>query len=106
MRSAKRRPPTLAKATRPGGRRMSETADRLPPSTPQGAAGLSARSFARLLLAEQRHRWRHGDRASVETYLRQHPALADDPECLLDLIYNEVLLRQEAGEAPRAEEYV
>src|SRR5262245_6322156 len=59
-----------------------------------------------LLLEDQRRRWQFGGRALVETYLAQHPALRDDTDRLLDLIYNEVLLRERAGEAPQLAEYL
>jgi tRNA A-37 threonylcarbamoyl transferase component Bud32 len=57
------------------------------------------------VLDDQRQRWRQGDRPTVETYLRQHPALQTDADALLDLIYNEVFLREQAGDRPRLEEY-
>jgi tRNA A-37 threonylcarbamoyl transferase component Bud32 len=53
-----------------------------------------------------RRRWQHGDRLRVETYFEQNPALAQDEEAAIDLIYCEFLLRAEGGEAPRPEEYV
>jgi serine/threonine-protein kinase len=58
------------------------------------------------VLDEQRRRWRQGERVHVETYLEQQPALVSAREIVLDLIYNEVLLREEDGERPRLEEYV
>jgi serine/threonine-protein kinase len=58
------------------------------------------------LLADQRARWSRGDRVLVEAYVRRHPALRDDGEALLDLIYNEVFLREQAGESPRRDEYL
>jgi tetratricopeptide (TPR) repeat protein len=63
-------------------------------------------SLAALLRAEQRARWQLGDRVRVEAYLTRHPEVGADPEGLLDLVYNEVFLREEAGEAPSLEEYV
>jgi eukaryotic-like serine/threonine-protein kinase len=59
-----------------------------------------------LLLEDQRRRWRLGQRALVESYVERQPALRDDAERLLDLIYQEVLLREQAGEAPRLDEYL
>jgi tetratricopeptide (TPR) repeat protein/predicted Ser/Thr protein kinase len=58
------------------------------------------------LCADQRERWRRGDRVRVETYLAQHPFLGADDEALLDLIYNEIVLRQEHGDPPRLDEYL
>jgi tetratricopeptide (TPR) repeat protein len=57
-------------------------------------------------LAEQRRRWQDGDRVRVEDLLLQHAALRDDPETLLDLIYGEFVLREQAGAAPAPEEYL
>jgi hypothetical protein len=62
--------------------------------------------LARLLCADQRARWHLGERVRVEAYLEQNPGLHDDPEGLLDLIYNEVVLRQQGGEAPGLAEYL
>src|SRR5262245_53897136 len=59
-----------------------------------------------LLLIEQRQRWRRGERPLVEDYLRQQPTLQEGGEGLLDLIYNEIDLREERGEAPQLEEYL
>jgi tetratricopeptide (TPR) repeat protein len=55
---------------------------------------------------DQRERWQKGERVRVEAYIEGNPALRSDPDGILDLIYNEVVLREEAGDAPRLEEYV
>jgi serine/threonine-protein kinase len=57
------------------------------------------------LLEDQRTRWHRGERPLVETYLEQVPQLRADRETLLDLLYHEVLLREERGERPGVEEY-
>jgi serine/threonine-protein kinase len=57
------------------------------------------------LLEEQRRRWRQGERIAVETLLDQ-PGLGSDRDVVLDLVYNEILLREEQGDAPRAEDYL
>ncbi len=64
-----------------------------------------ARLAARLL-DDQSQRWQEGDPVRVEAYLEQHPELRDDADGLLDLIFNEILLREEQGEAPDPAEYV
>jgi tetratricopeptide (TPR) repeat protein len=61
---------------------------------------------ARLLCADQRQRWLKGDRVRVENYLAEHPGLQADDEGLLDLIYNEIVLRQEHGDPPQLDEYL
>jgi hypothetical protein len=58
------------------------------------------------LLHEQNHGWREGRRVLVEDYLAPHPWLRSDPESLLDLIYNEIRLREELGETPEFDDYV
>jgi serine/threonine protein kinase/WD40 repeat protein len=55
---------------------------------------------------DQQRRWRNGERALVEDYLRRVPHLAQDPEAILDLLCDEVVLREERGESPRLEEYL
>jgi tetratricopeptide (TPR) repeat protein/tRNA A-37 threonylcarbamoyl transferase component Bud32 len=58
------------------------------------------------LLVEQRERWRRGERVPVESYLERFPSLAGNAEAVLDLIGNEQLLRQEAGETPQLADYL
>ncbi len=55
--------------------------------------------------ADQRERWARGERVAAEEYLRLHPELGHDEDTALDLICGEILLREERGEAPQAEEY-
>jgi hypothetical protein len=59
-----------------------------------------------LLRLDQRRRWQQGERVLAEAYLEKQPALRDDPEGLLDLIYHEVVLRADRGEQPSLDEYV
>ena len=59
-----------------------------------------------LLQANQRERWHRGDRATVESYLTEQPELQADPDGVLDLIYHEMLLREESGDTPRLLEYL
>jgi serine/threonine-protein kinase len=58
------------------------------------------------LRIDQRRRWREGLRTPLEFHLEQHPSIRDDPEVILDLILNEVVLREEAGESPQLVEYL
>src|SRR6266568_4790809 len=55
---------------------------------------------------EQRRRWYEGDRAPVETYLDAYPSVQADTERALELVYNEVVLREELGETPLLQEYL
>jgi serine/threonine protein kinase/WD40 repeat protein len=59
-----------------------------------------------MLSNAQRRRWREGERVLAETYLEQHPTLAADAACAVELIFHEFLLREEAGEAPQPGEYL
>jgi serine/threonine protein kinase len=45
-------------------------------------------------------RWRAGERPRVEDYLTQHPALAAEPEAALELLAEEIGLRDESGQGP------
>src|SRR5262249_40473140 len=56
------------------------------------------------LRRQQPLRWQAGERIPTEHLLQQHPELADE-DATLELIYNEVVLRQRSGETPRLEEY-
>jgi hypothetical protein len=64
----------------------------------------SASSRADELLADLRRCWRAGDRVLVEGLLQGLPVPPDEE--LLDFIYQEIVLREEAGETPRLEEYL
>jgi tetratricopeptide (TPR) repeat protein len=57
------------------------------------------------LCAEQDRQWSAGERPAAEDYLARYPGLATDAEALLDLIMNEVRLREAAGEQPTCREY-
>jgi eukaryotic-like serine/threonine-protein kinase len=57
------------------------------------------------LLDRQKEAWSSGGRTSVEEFLNGS-ACRDDAEAMLDLIYGEILLREELGEKPDLEEYV
>ncbi|MCK6548525.1 serine/threonine protein kinase, partial [Myxococcota bacterium] len=55
-------------------------------------------------LTSQRARWERGERVSVEELLRQEPEPSS--EVVLDLVYNEIVLREESGDTPSLEEYL
>jgi hypothetical protein len=57
------------------------------------------------LRLDQCQRWRRGERPLVESYLAQLPPEDVDDEILLNLLYAEMALREEAGEAVRLAEY-
>jgi serine/threonine protein kinase/WD40 repeat protein len=58
-----------------------------------------------VLRVDQHRRWQQGERFLAEGYLERLTTLRDSPEAALDLIYSEVLLREELGETPTVEEY-
>jgi serine/threonine-protein kinase len=70
------------------------------------AGPLPPDQVAVLLRIDQRGRWRSGEPVPAEDYLRRHPAIAADPELAVDLIFNELLLREGLGERPEADEYL
>jgi serine/threonine protein kinase/Tfp pilus assembly protein PilF len=65
-----------------------------------------ARADPEALSLDQRARWQRGEPLRVADYLGRYPDLQTDPELLLDLIYREVVLREEAGESPRLDDYL
>ena len=58
------------------------------------------------LRVEQRGCWEQGERVPAEDFLRCYPDAAADLEGALELVYNEVVIRERMGETPLAEEYV
>jgi tetratricopeptide (TPR) repeat protein/tRNA A-37 threonylcarbamoyl transferase component Bud32 len=56
------------------------------------------------ILDRQRRSWRQGGRPSIEELLAGC-SLQHDSEAQLDLVYNEVVVREELGEHPSKEEY-
>jgi WD40 repeat protein/tRNA A-37 threonylcarbamoyl transferase component Bud32 len=50
------------------------------------------------LQVDQEERWRRGERVLVETYVEQHPTLKEHPDWILDLVFREIMLSQEAGD--------
>ncbi len=57
------------------------------------------------LLVHQRESWARGERVRVEALLERQPGLRSNPDAVLDLIYNEVVLREQRGEAPCLADY-
>jgi serine/threonine protein kinase/WD40 repeat protein len=58
------------------------------------------------LMAEFRRLWEAGGPVRVEEFLARDPALQLGEESVLDLLYQECILREERGEHPAADEYV
>jgi len=70
------------------------------------AGDLPPAQVAAILAVDQRERWRGGERIAAEDYLRPYPALQAAVEPALELVYGEVVLREERGEAPALNEYL
>ena len=85
-----------------------DSQDAVPPARPPSGAALylPRTQWLGLLRADMQQRWRSGQRVMVEYYLERYPALGHDSEGLLDLIYQECLLREEQGEHLDAAEYL
>jgi tetratricopeptide (TPR) repeat protein/tRNA A-37 threonylcarbamoyl transferase component Bud32 len=77
----------------------------LPDSSPPTAANPTG-GLAALARADQRSRWSRGERVLVEAYLEQFPQLSLSPEVVVELIYNEYLLRCAQGETISSEEFL
>jgi serine/threonine-protein kinase len=58
------------------------------------------------LCNHQRQDWREGQRRAVEEYIAQRPELLLDSDAILDLVYNEIILREASGDRPGLEEYL
>jgi serine/threonine protein kinase len=66
----------------------------------------SPREFVDLLLVEQHRDWQQGRNFPVESYVQRYPVLGGNDEGILDLIYNEIFLRERGGDHPGCEEYL
>src|SRR4051812_24469576 len=70
------------------------------------AAGpLELEDLLAVVRVDQRRRWLAGERVAVAAYARDFPAVACDPEAVFELVYHELLIREEVGERPDADEY-
>jgi len=58
------------------------------------------------VLLAQRRGWQTGQRPAIESLLADQPHLAQDRDALLDLIYNEIVLRESLGEPVLLHDYV
>jgi WD40 repeat protein len=68
--------------------------------------GLTPAQVAAALRVDQQERWGIGDRVPAADYLLDFPTIRGDPEAALEIIYGEVLIREQLGEAPTPEEYL
>src|SRR5215469_15033708 len=84
---------------------MTGATDDMPPDGEPSGGTEPDRPMLALLMAYQRRSWRRGERTPVEEYLAQQPQLQGDAQAVLDLIYHEIVLREEAGESAQLDEY-
>jgi tetratricopeptide (TPR) repeat protein/predicted Ser/Thr protein kinase len=75
------------------------------PSVFQAAAGRNGVELLDLLRRDLRACWQHGRRLPAEAYRQRLPQLQGDNKLFLDLVWDEVLLREELGETPKLAEY-
>lgn len=68
------------------------------PPTVVANADEDAEELVERLAAEMASRWQKGERPVVEDYLSVHPHLAERAEAAVELVYQEVCLRQEYGQ--------
>jgi tRNA A-37 threonylcarbamoyl transferase component Bud32/tetratricopeptide (TPR) repeat protein len=71
-----------------------------------GARSSQGKLLLEGVLDEQSACWDRGERLGAEEFFGRFPALRDDPQAAVDVIYQEFLLRHGLGEKPRAEEYI
>jgi serine/threonine protein kinase/tetratricopeptide (TPR) repeat protein len=69
---------------------------------PAGGADLNA--LVERLTVEMAQRWQSGERPRAEAFLDRHPDLWHEPEAALELLYEELSLRQDHGLEVAAEE--
>jgi tetratricopeptide (TPR) repeat protein len=66
---------------------------------------LAPRDLAAVLRVDQRRRWLSGQRVDLASYRRDFPELDGDSESFFELVYHEMLIREELGERPDPDEY-
>jgi serine/threonine-protein kinase len=66
---------------------------------------LTDEHLVEVLHVDQRERWHAGEPVLAESYLERYPAIGQNADAALDLIYGEFRLREDRGEQPCADEY-
>jgi hypothetical protein len=73
----------------------------------EGAGSRPAdRTLFEAVLEEQRAHWEAGERPTVEDFLARYPTLGESEEAVLDVIYQEFVIRRSLGESPAQEDYL
>jgi tetratricopeptide (TPR) repeat protein/tRNA A-37 threonylcarbamoyl transferase component Bud32 len=73
---------------------------------PWREVGLGLDDVLAVLRVDQRWRWLTGERVDVADYFRDFPSLTKHPEAVFELVYSELLIREELGERPDPDDYV
>jgi WD40 repeat protein/serine/threonine protein kinase len=66
----------------------------------------SSRLSNSTMLIDQRRRWQRGDHVLVEKLIEERPCLRNQGEPILELLYQEMLLREESGQPAQVEEFL
>jgi WD40 repeat protein/tRNA A-37 threonylcarbamoyl transferase component Bud32 len=66
---------------------------------------LSPQALAAQICRQIEMKLRAGGECLAETYLEKFPAVADDPDLAVDVIYTEFLTREEMGQQPQLQRY-
>ncbi len=100
-------PRTARSPSEPKSDHAARRADDIPPleSVLAQAQGFGPTQVGARFRIDQEARWKRGERVLVERYI-QGGSLHDAHEEILDLIFQEYLLRQALGDAPEREEYL
>jgi len=72
----------------------------------EGPPDNSVEALTARLLEEMGAAWQRGERPRAEDFLDRHPQLWEQPEAAVRLVYEEVCLREEAGEPVPPEDVV
>jgi hypothetical protein len=70
-----------------------------------GSNATTTETQLRECCAQMERRLLKGEACRAEEFLTAHPAIANDPESALDLIYAEYMVRLQQGQSPPPEEY-
>src|SRR6188768_2421467 len=64
------------------------------------------RELAAMVHVDQRHRHASGNSLPAESYFQSFPAIRSDTELALDVVYQEYVLKRDAGEAYSMDKYL
>ncbi len=73
---------------------------------PFGPDQVGSEPWIEALLDDHRQRWHEGQRLTAKEYLVRDPALEGNIQGIAGLVFQEYVLRKEAGESPNLEEYL